>query len=146
MEFTLGSHIQTPRTGYTHHGIYIGNEEVIHYSGWATVGQKGIVEKTSLIAFSDGRPLSLYKASGYLKGEQLPVEEIIARAYKALGEDSYNLLFNNCEHFANWCTHDDHFSSQTSGNIEKNIRSGLKYIVGGLDPFDLVAFFKPRRR
>jgi len=30
-------------------------------------------------------------------------EEILSRAYSRLGEDRYNLIFNNCEHFASWC-------------------------------------------
>ena len=30
-------------------------------------------------------------------------EEIVHRAESCLGEDDYNLFFNNCEHFACWC-------------------------------------------
>lgn len=30
-------------------------------------------------------------------------EETVQRAYKRLGESSYNLITNNCEHFAIWC-------------------------------------------
>ena len=30
-------------------------------------------------------------------------EETVARAYSRLGERNYNLLTNNCEHFAIWC-------------------------------------------
>ncbi len=30
-------------------------------------------------------------------------EEIRKRAFSRLGEDEYDLLVNNCEHFANWC-------------------------------------------
>ena len=30
-------------------------------------------------------------------------EETVERAYSRLGERSYNLLTNNCEHFAIWC-------------------------------------------
>ena len=30
-------------------------------------------------------------------------DEIVSRARSKLGEDSYSLLFNNCEHFAIWC-------------------------------------------
>jgi len=29
--------------------------------------------------------------------------EIIDRALRRHGEDRYNLIFNNCEHFARWC-------------------------------------------
>ena len=30
-------------------------------------------------------------------------EETVNRARSRLGEESYNLIFNNCEHFALWC-------------------------------------------
>ena len=30
-------------------------------------------------------------------------EETVSRAYSRLGETNYNLLTNNCEHFAIWC-------------------------------------------
>ena len=30
-------------------------------------------------------------------------EETVERAYSRLGERDYNLLTNNCEHFAIWC-------------------------------------------
>ncbi|EFL5564207.1 hydrolase, partial [Escherichia coli] len=29
----LGAHLSSDRPGYTHHGIYVGNGKVIHYSG-----------------------------------------------------------------------------------------------------------------
>lgn len=30
-------------------------------------------------------------------------KETVARALSRMGEDKYNLIFNNCEHFAVWC-------------------------------------------
>jgi hypothetical protein len=30
-------------------------------------------------------------------------EEVLRRANSRIGENSYNLLFNNCESFARWC-------------------------------------------
>ena len=31
MSYPLGSHLVTVRFGYTHHGIYVGNDTVVHY-------------------------------------------------------------------------------------------------------------------
>ena len=28
-----GSHLISPRRGYTHHGIYVGDGKVVHYAG-----------------------------------------------------------------------------------------------------------------
>jgi hypothetical protein len=36
----------------------------------------------------------------------------LRRAMGRLGEQNYNLLFNNCEHFAHWCKTGRHRSSQ----------------------------------
>lgn len=41
-------------------------------------------------------------------------DEVIARAEKKLGENKYNLMLNNCEHFAVWCKTDVYDSHQTS--------------------------------
>ena len=36
-----------------------------------------------------------------------------------IGEQDYNLLFNNCEHFATWCKTGRHRSSQIDSAIER---------------------------
>jgi predicted ATPase len=41
-------------------------------------------------------------------------KETVERARSRLGEDKYNLVFNNCEHFAVWCKTGVSESSQIS--------------------------------
>ena len=36
-----------------------------------------------------------------------------------IGEQNYNLLFNNCEHFATWCKTGRHHSAQVNSVIDK---------------------------
>jgi hypothetical protein len=43
-----------------------------------------------------------------------PVEAIVNWARACLGDEGYNLVFNNCEHFANYCTLGRHHSHQVS--------------------------------
>ena len=50
-----GSHLITPRVAYTHHGIYIGNEKVIHYSGLSDGLKSGPVEEVSLTEFHNSK-------------------------------------------------------------------------------------------
>ena len=38
--------------------------------------------------------------------------ESVERAYSRLGENGYNLIFKNCEHFAMWCKTGVVYSSQ----------------------------------
>jgi hypothetical protein len=42
----------------------------------------------------------------------LPVFEIIKRALSRIGERGYDLLLNNCEHFARWCRYGEAKSYQ----------------------------------
>lgn len=105
-----GDHLISPRTGYEHHGLFIGNEKVIHYSGFSESFTKGSIQITSLEEFEqgEGSTVKSHLASFY------DADERVARAFSKLGEDSYNLIFNNCEHFVNWCFNGFKNSSQVN--------------------------------
>lgn len=105
-----GDHLVSPRTGYDHHGLYIGNGEVIHYSGFAEVFDKGAIEITSLAEFEQGNGSKVKRHYVYIYDS----DERIERAVSKLGEDSYNLFSNNCEHFVNWCFNGFKTSSQVN--------------------------------
>ena len=80
---------------YKHHGIDYGDGTVIHYRK-----PSEIIEQTSMATFSRGNPI--YLVEYHEKFRFLP-DVTVERAESRLGENKYNLLFNNCEHFANWC-------------------------------------------
>ncbi|KAH7708930.1 Group XVI phospholipase A2 [Aphelenchoides avenae] len=44
--------------------------------------------------------------------------EIVQRAYSRLGEASYSLITNNCEHFASWCRNGIHYCHQVESARE----------------------------
>ncbi|OEF98362.1 lecithin retinol acyltransferase family protein [Desulfuribacillus alkaliarsenatis] len=83
---------------FTHHGIYVGSNNVIHYS-------KNRVELVSVSEFSEGN--KIHRLSKYSSPISYSEAEIVRRAYKRLGEVSYNIIFNNCENFARWCRSGD---------------------------------------
>ena len=91
IKLRTGDHLVTPRMGYTHHGLYIGDGTVIHYL------QDGVCLAT-LKDFCDG-------ATYHVKDtpRRYSRDKCVERAYSRIGEDDYNLLFNNCESFVNWC-------------------------------------------
>jgi Lecithin retinol acyltransferase len=95
----LGSHLVTPRRGYLHHGIYVGDGNVVHYAGLAGGLQSGPVEEVPLARFTRGRPVWINTHAS----SQFESQEVIQRARSRVGEDSYHLLTNNCEHFCEWC-------------------------------------------
>jgi len=140
--FSLGTHIQVKRLGYTHHGIYVGDNQVVHYDGFHEFGKKGAIALTTFLTFCDCYEAQKYQATIYLKGRAFEPKEIIRRAKSRLGEDNYNLAFNNCEHFANWCTHGDDYSFQTAGTVENNVRVRNYSQAGGLTIFDIINPFK----
>lgn len=80
---------------YQHHGIDCGDGTVIHYRK-----PSEIIEQTSLTTFARGNQVYLRE---YLDGFCFIPEIVVERAKSRLGEQKYNLLFNNCEHFATWC-------------------------------------------
>jgi hypothetical protein len=79
----VGDHLISTRQGYTHHGIYIGRERVIHYAGFVRPFKSGPVEEISLANFASGNG---YFAKEYPKRE-FSREESVRRARTKLGED-----------------------------------------------------------
>lgn len=98
----LGTHLKVQRTGYTHHGIYVGNGNVVHYSGFAEAFKKGKIELTSIDDFMGGEK-DLYRVKYSTQCKTYSDDEICERALSRLNENNYNLVTNNCEHFATWC-------------------------------------------
>ncbi|WP_404789422.1 lecithin retinol acyltransferase family protein [Altericista sp. CCNU0014] len=113
---TLGDHIYVYRTGYTHHGIDCGDRSVIHYSGSIKEKSQATICQTTLEDFRGGRTLFTKK---YQRCDS--PEIVVERAKSRTGEEKYDLLFNNCEHFSRWCKTGNHQSEQ----IQKTLFSGV---------------------
>ena len=94
----VGDHIYVQRIGYTHHGIYIDSHLVIHFL-------KDGVTIDSLSEFCKNKKIRIMSDND--SPANITSEGIVDRAYNALlNDDSYNLLTNNCEHFARWCRYE----------------------------------------
>ena len=98
-------HLEVPRRHglFTHHGIDLGDGSVAHYLEGREILRSPVDE------FSRGEPLSVVP---YPEGSCSPVGVTLRRAMGRIGEQRYNLLFNNCEHFAHWCKTGRHRSEQ----------------------------------
>ena len=106
----LAAHLVTPRHGYTHHGIYVGDGKVVHYAGLARSWHPGPVEEVSLAQFACGRPIQVRVCDN----PQFDPSEVVSRARSRLGENRYRVLTNNCEHFCEWCLRGTARSSQVA--------------------------------
>ena len=65
--------------------------------------------KRSVIPFI-ARPI--YRITGHNPLKCFPPKEVLVRARSKLGERNYNLITNNCEHFAMWCKTGDKTCNQ----------------------------------
>ena len=103
----LAAHLVTPRALYTHHGIYVGNGLVIHYAGLAYGWGRGPVEEVSLDRFGHGRSVRVRPDR-----RRFDPRAVVDRARSRLGEHSYRILTNNCEHFCEWALRGESRSAQ----------------------------------
>jgi len=101
--------VQVP---YWHHGLYLGGGEfghmVIHYSGNAGPESTGKIEIVPIDKFGETYQIEVvpHPSPKYNR------EASIRRAMSRHKENAYSLLFNNCEHFVNWCIDGEHRSEQ----------------------------------
>lgn len=126
-QIKAGDHLITERLGYTHHGIYLGKNKVIHYSGLANGLRAGPVEVTDLSTFSQGKRTYVSHHSNRVFSHR----QTVKRARSRLSEDKYNLLLNNCEHFINWCIYGKASSPQVTKAITHTISMGMVHTKFG---------------
>jgi hypothetical protein len=118
-KFHPGDHLITqidPLALTHHHGLYIGDEQIIH------LGKSGVVEQISLEAFSDCQPI-------HVKDIASCTVTALERAHSQLGQRPYHLFHGNCEHFVTWCLTGESSSEQISNSVHVSsqviARSGL---------------------
>ena len=117
---------------YEHYAVYVGDDRVIHYTGGGDDFEGDIAIRETLFRDFLGKETSYFvcefpeshtpphKRQQFTSSVMQDIrwlmdvfqdsqyhlfspEETVERAYSRLGERDYNLLTNNCEHFAIWC-------------------------------------------
>ena len=121
------------RWGYNHWAVYVGNGEIVHYAPTRACGTKAeiiceylddyIRRKSSKLSYGKKE---LGVLDGLLHDEIYNGKEVARRALSKVGEEGYDLVFKNCEHFAKWCKYDTPISEQ----VEDKVKRGT--IVAGL--------------
>lgn len=96
-----GDIIYTKHKLYKHYAIYINDNSVIHYDGkiddiWL---RKMCIRKSTMDRFLDGKN----KYYIYNNEAGYSPKDTVNRAKSRIGEKKFNLIWNNCEHFAMWC-------------------------------------------
>ena len=115
---SYGDQIRVNRGMYTHHGIFISEDSVIHF---APPGNTDVLDPSKARVINT--PLNEFLKGGVLEVRVYTDEElkrkrspkaIVAEALAHLGEGGYNIISNNCEHFSNLCA----FGKKESNQVE----------------------------
>lgn len=123
-----------------HFGIFVSEDEVIQFGLPPTPGRRS--EDVEVLA----APVSDFLAGGFLevgccegneKKRRKTAEQTVSVARSRLGERGYDIIHNNCEHFANECAFGDRFSSMTE-NLRMKFRSiPVVHVYVEKFPFDV---------
>jgi hypothetical protein len=119
-----GDHLIVRRGWYTHHAIDLGDGYVVQYGRGLSDGVTASVHVTSDKRFSKGRQIEVYSSA-----TSFDADEIALRALNCVGEHEYHILWNNCEHFVNWCRTGKRESSQVDWLIENASDVVAKVVV-----------------
>lgn len=122
-----GSHLVSPRKFYNHHGIYLGDGKVVHYSGFSASLKAGPIEITDLQHFGNGSLVWVHQEQYTFSSE-----EIVTRALSRVGESQYKILSNNCEHFCNWCINGDSYSTQVVEYLHRPFKAVFMFFSSKL--------------
>lgn len=123
-----GCHIRCKMNNFYHHAIYIGNNEVVQFG---TPNNVFMDPKDVYVLRS---PLSDFTKSNFIEvrvydrkelKKKRKDEDIIKFALSKVGEGNYNILHNNCEHFANECVFGEKISLQVD-KVNKDVLKILK--------------------
>lgn len=126
---TPGDHLFYPGAfqipGLSHHGVYVGNGQVAHFFPVRLEQQQQQLDENaslqSLYNIKKGARVHLVSVEEFRRQanararprgmyvyehdprERLPRAETVNRCLSRLGQDKYNAVTNNCEHFVNDC-------------------------------------------
>ena len=118
---------------YRHYGVYVGNNRVVHFAAKKeneTNAKDAHIQETDLSYFIRGDVLEIEPER---HGQSIfSAADTVARAKSLVGQGKgeYNLVFNNCEHFAIWCATGMPVSSQVNRVTKRLLGNrGFNFIV-----------------
>ena len=123
-QFRLGQHVEIPGKMnlsfvkfYMHHAIIseLSVEHGVKVIHWQRLGSQGgpTVQESPWSEFL--LPLDIRQIRiVYTPQNDEEAARIIQRAKSKIGKVDFNIVFRNCEHFANWCTTESFVSHQVN--------------------------------
>ena len=123
-----------------HFGIFVSEEEVIQFGLPPTPNRRA--EDVEVLS----SPVEQFLAGGFLevgvpegkeKRRRNSPKKVVALARSRLGERGYDILRNNCEHFANECYFGEKFCSMTDKLREQFRAIPLVHVYVARAPFEV---------
>ena len=140
-EIEIGDMVRIPMSEVYHYGVCTGEDRIIQF-GEPVLGRPSNSEeiKVGAVTIAEFLKGAFAEVAVFDKKElkrKKTVEEIIEKAESSLGKGGYDILYNNCEHFANECVFGVHSSSHVD-DVRKEVEKKLPTInifVGKVDAF-----------
>lgn len=124
-----GAHIRVKVKNFYHHGIYIGDNRVIQFglpeAMYSDASSIKVLNSTLKEFMGSSLFYEVYVFSKKEEKKKYSDDIIVKNALNYVGQGNYNILTNNCEHFANKCIFGENKSSQID-DIYKNVERLLK--------------------
>ena len=129
MDCIRGDIIRVNLGGLYHYGIYVSDDEVIQF-GYPPVlrnidKDKVVVVSTDITTFACEKIVEVGSFVYSDHKKRFKPEVVVDNARNRIGEGGYNIIHNNCEHFAFECYCGLHYSSQEEEAREKWSKIGF---------------------
>ena len=120
--------VRTKVQFYHHYGIFVSESEVIQFglpNDPLQSARQIRVLSTDVLTFLQGGDLEVMVPDRSTRKQMRTPEQIVAIARQRIGEGGYDILHNNCEHFANDCVF-----GQPHSSFLQDVREKLRLKLG----------------
>lgn len=122
-EITVGDMVRIPMREMYHYGVCIGEDRMIQFGepilGNPKPKEEIRIMETDIAGFLGGEFAEVAELDRKELKQRRKIEDIVSYAESRLGEGGYDILYNNCEHFANECVFGLHRCSQVDSVREE---------------------------
>lgn len=130
-EMKPGDLVRIPMGALYHYGVCTGENRVVEF-GEPIIGNPLPREQIRVMAvdipeFLHGEFAEIAEPDRKECRQRRPLDEIVANAENSIGRGGYDLLYNNCEHFAWECVFGRHFSQQVD-SVRQSVEEKLPSI------------------
>ena len=139
-EARFGDIVRVSLGSIYHYGIFVSEEEIIQFGLPPTPDMRAEdveVLSSDVNKFLRGGFLEVGIAEGKEKKRRKSPAQTVAAAKSRLGERGYDIIHNNCEHFANQCAFGEKISFMTESLREKFRAIPIVHVYVARFPFEV---------